>query len=375
MSSIDTKIKELLESSKSIKPVHDIDSMSQDELKEFVGTDEFLKLSESKQLDIAAKAYDDKFQDYLDTLDQDDLKEFTQSDEFENVSEQVKEMIKAKLEESSDKDEYISYPSTDKKKKSKKTAETMEMRSEDIDMSKDVSALIEGEELSDEFKDKASAIFEAAVISRVKTEFSRLQEEFETKLEEQVEEAKDVMVEKLDEYLDYVVEQWIQENQIAIESGLKNEITESFISGMKSLFESHYIDVPEEKRDIFSELAEQVESNESRMNDLFEANIELRKQLTEMRKTLIIKTASEGMTDTDAERLFELSEDISYTSDESFVKKINHIKESYFSKDGKAKPIVETKSVSPVSDTPVILNEDYDGPMPMYLRALTRSTV
>lgn len=370
MSSIDEKIKELLESSKG---VHASDTRSRD-FDDYIISEEFEQLSDVEKLSTIAEQYQDEFDQYLETLSIEQLKEFVDSDEFQDASKFVQEAVEQKLE-SCDSDKITFTPSI-KKKASKiaKSIQNQQLQAEDIDMTSDVAALIEGEELSEEFKEKAAAIFEAAVISRVKSEFTRLQEEFDQRLVEQVEEAKESIVEKLDEYLDYVVDQWIQENQIAIESGLKNEILESFISGMKNLFESHYIEVPEEKRDVFAELAEQVETTETRMNDLFESNIELRKQLTEMRKTLLIKSASEGLTDTDAERLFELAEDVSYTSDEAFTKKLNHIKESYFSKTSQSKPVITSKNVSPVSDNPVTLTEDIDGPMSHYLRALTRST-
>lgn len=373
MSSIDEKIKELLESSKG---VHASDTRSRD-FDDYFISEEFEQLSDVEKLSTIAEQYQDEFDQYLETLSIEQLKEFVDSDEFQDASKFVQEAVEQKLESCDSDSDKITFTPSIKKKASKiaKSIQNQQLQAEDIDMTSDVAALIEGEELSEEFKEKAAAIFEAAVISRVKSEFTRLQEEFDQRLVEQVEDAKESIVEKLDEYLDYVIDQWIQENQIAIESGLKNEILESFISGMKTLFESHYIEVPEEKRDVFAELAEQVETTETRMNDLFESNIELRKQLTEMRKTLLIKTASEGLTDTDAERLFELAEDVSYTSDEAFTKKLNHIKESYFSKTSQSKPpVITSKTVSPVSDTPVTLTEDIDGPMSHYLRALTRST-
>lgn len=374
MSSIDAKIKELLESSKGVAET------SSHDFGDYILSEEFGKLSDIEKLSTIAEQYKEEFSGYLDTLSIEQLKEFVDSDEFTSLSTFIQESIEQKLEDCKEgcAEDKLEFTPSIKKKTNKitKTAIERQQQTEDIDMTSDVAALIEGEELSDEFKEKAAAIFEAAVITRVKSEFTRLQEEFDTRLVEQVEEVKESIADKLDEYLDYVIEQWIKDNQIAIETGLKNEILESFIAGMKTLFESHYIEVPEEKRDIFSELSEQVESYESRMNDLFESNIELRKQLNEMRKTLIIKNASEGLTATDAERLFELAEDVSYTSDELFTKKIHHIKESYLTKGSSqaTKPVIQSKTVSPVSDSPMTLTEDIDGPMSLYLRALTRST-
>lgn len=253
----------------------------------------------------------------------------------------------------------------DKKKKNVKEA---------IDLSSDINALVNGENLSEEFKEKAATIFEAAVLTRVKKEIYRLDEAYEQKLEEQVEALKDDIAEKVDAYLGYVVEQWMTENQLAVESGLKTEIVESFINGMKSLFEQHYIDVPEEKVDIFDQLAEEVAKTESKLNEQVSTNVQLRNQLIEMRKVLLIKNVTEGMTATDSEKLLELAEDISYSNDESFTKKLMTIKENYFDKKTGNTPRIAVQSRSPVSTSPVQLTEeaDHSDVMQNYLRVLNR---
>lgn len=420
MSSIDNKIRELLESSAALTGMksaekeslipEDYQHLSIDELQEFMSTDEFEALDEDQKLSIAAHVYEDEFADYLDTLDKDALKEFVESELFAKLDEEVKKAVIHKMQnwgsEWGNVDPYTGEtltpssaqvaPGAKRKDKTPYTGDTLtpsasqttpnaaprkkiQKESLSFDMKQDVNALVEGEELSEEFKEKAATIFEAAVISRVKEEITRLEEEFDDRLVEQVETIKEGLVDKVDGYLNYVVEQWISENEIALENGLKNEIMESFIFGMKSLFERHYIEVPEEKHDVFEDLADRLNVTETRMNEQFEANIELRKQLQEMRKVLLIKNVTEGMTSTDAEKLVELAEDISYSSDESFMKKLQTIKESYFDK--KSQSTQKTPSYfsqSPVSATPVeTLTEDVNmsDPMSHYLRALNRSTL
>ena len=176
----------------------------------------------------------------------------------------------------------------------------------------DVDALINGEDLSEEFKAKAATIFEAAVVTRVKNEVSRLEEEYNAKLEESMEQYQEGLVEKVDGYLDYIVEQWIAQNEIALERGMKSEILEGFVSSLKGVFEEHYIDVPEEKFDVLGSLEEQVEQLEAKLDEQLSANIELSKVLSEMKRSEIIGEVSEGLTDTEVEKFKGLAEELSY---------------------------------------------------------------
>ena len=212
----------------------------------------------------------------------------------------------------------------------------------------DVDALLNGEELSEEFREKATTIFEAAVLSRVAAEKAVLEEAYESKLQEEVETIKEGLVEKVDGYLGYIVEQWVQENELALESGMKSEIMESFIEGMKGLFAEHYIEVPEERFDILGDMQEQLESLEAKLNEQVEKNVELSKEINEAKRIASIEESAAGLTDTDAEKFKALAEEISYESAESFTTKLQTIRENYFA--GK-KTISEVTSV--VSDTPV----------------------
>lgn len=234
-----------------------------------------------------------------------------------------------------------------------------------VDVSEDVAALTNGEDLSEEFKTKAATIFEAAVVTRVKSEISKLEEQFDAQLQEEVEAIKEGLIEKVDGYLNYVVEQWMIDNELALEYGMKNEITESFIEGMKGLFEQHYIDIPEEKYDVLGQMQEQVEAVEAKLDEQLEANVELTKELNEMHRVIAIVEASAGMTDIDADKFNTLAEELAYEDSESFSAKLQTIKENYFGK--KQSTIVE----SVVTNNPVTLTEETDvsPAMARYLRA------
>ena len=226
--------------------------------------------------------------------------------------------------------------------------------SDKLDMKEDVEALVAGEELSEEFKQKAATIFEAAVTNRVKQEVAKLDEAYEVKLNEQVEQIKEGLVEKVDGYLDYVVEQWMTQNEIALERGMKSEILENFVSGLKTLFEESYIDIPEEKFDVLGNLEEEVEGLKSKLDEQVASNVELNKQLSQYQINQIANELSEGLAQTDKEKFFALVEELEFDGVDSFQKKAQTIRESYFTNKATTKSVVE----SVVTDTPVTLTED-----------------
>ena len=215
-------------------------------------------------------------------------------------------------------------------------------------MKEDIDAMLEGADLSEDFKTKAATIFEAAVLARVTAEKATLEESYATQLQEEVESIKEGLVEKVDGYLNYVVEQWVQENELALESGMKSEIMESFIDGMKSLFAEHYIDVPEEKFDVLGDLQEQLSAIEATLNDQVEKNVELNKIVNEQKRVSSIAESAKGLTDTEVEKFAALAEELSYDDADTFATKLQTIRENYF---GGKKVIAEVKSV--VSDTPI----------------------
>lgn len=215
-------------------------------------------------------------------------------------------------------------------------------------MKEDIDAMLDGADLSEEFKSKAATIFEAAVLARVTAEKVALEESYAEALHEEVENIKEGLVEKVDGYLNYVVEQWVQENELALESGMKSEIMESFIGGMKNLFAEHYIDVPEEKFDVLGDLQEQLSAIESNLNDAVEKNIELTKIVNEQKRVASIAESAKGLTDTEVEKFAALAEELSYDDADTFSTKLQTIRENYF---GGKKVATGVKSV--VSDTPV----------------------
>jgi len=238
-------------------------------------------------------------------------------------------------------------------------------------MKEDMDALFNGEELSEEFKGKATTIFEAAVMARVNAEVARIEEEFNAKLEESQAQNQEGLVEKVDGYLDYVVEQWIAQNEIALERGMKSEILEGFVAGLKGLFEEHYIDIPEEKFDVLGSLEEQVEELEAKLNEQVAANVELNKVIAESKRDEIISQISEGLSDTEAEKFKGLAEELSYEDADTFTAKVKTIRENYFS----TKALTEGLS-SVVTDTPVLTEEApkrVDPAMSAYLSALNRN--
>jgi len=208
----------------------------------------------------------------------------------------------------------------------------IEEKIKSINVKEDVDALVEGEDLSEEFKDKAATIFEAAVKSKTREEITRIHEgmtsEFEVKLEESVE----ALTEKVDTYLNYVVEEWTKENELAIERGLKGEIAEDFISGLKQLFEDHYIDVPDEKYDVLEAQSEKIAELEEKVNNVMEQNIALTSVKSGLVREQVISEACEDLTDTEIEKFKSLTEDVDFADEESFKAKLDTLKESYFPK-------------------------------------------
>lgn len=230
-------------------------------------------------------------------------------------------------DEDEDEDEVVKMKMKMKESKHKMKKEQREIN---VDVSEDVAALTSDESLSEEFKTKAATIFEAAVVTRVREELSKIEEEFDTQLQEEVEKIAEGMIEKVDGYLDYVVEQWMKENEIALESGIKSEITEGFIGGLKTLFEEHYIDIPEEKYDVIGQLEQNASETEDRLNEAMSYAIELKKQLEEAKKAEVVRELRAGLTETEVEKFNSLAAEIAFESVESYQEKLTTIRESYF---------------------------------------------
>ena len=215
----------------------------------------------------------------------------------------------------------------------------------EISIDEDVAALVEGEKLSEEFREKAKTILEAAVKGKVVQIKEVLQTEYDAKLLEEVETIKGALNERVDSYLEYVADEWFTENQLAVENGLKEELTESFMTGLKSLFEEHYVSIPEEKYDVLESMVEKLDDMESKLNEQIEKNVSLTKRLAESTADGIFDTVSEGLADTQKEKLASLSESVEFESESEYREKLETLKESYFPSNGKS-PRAKSENLS-----------------------------
>ena len=221
-------------------------------------------------------------------------------------------------------------------------AERTVITNDDIDISEDLVAIFgnANDELSEEFKTQVQTVFEAAVVSKINSELDTLEESFAAKLQESTKQIHDELSEKVDSYLNYVVEEWVKENELAIDRGIKAEITEEFIGGHKQLFEDHYIDVPEEKVDVVDSLADRVEELESKLNEQIESNVNLSAQVKEFQKSEILGEVSGELTDIEGEKLKSLSEGVGFEDAEQYKTSLETIKENYFPQNGQTRPVV-----------------------------------
>jgi hypothetical protein len=217
-------------------------------------------------------------------------------------------------------------------------------------MTDDINALVADEDLSEEFKAKAKTIFEAAVASKVKEQMTEAEAKLEEETTQKIEEIKDDLTEKVDSYLNYVSESWVEENELAIERGLKSELTEDFISGLKQLFEEHYVEVPEDKFDVVEELANRLDEMEDKLNEEVASNIGAQQDIEELQREKIISESSNDLADTQVEKLKALLEDVDFENVENFVEKVSTLKESYFG----------IKTLEAVSDDSTVVSEDAD---------------
>ena len=208
----------------------------------------------------------------------------------------------------------------------------IEEKIKNISVKEDVEALVEGEDLSEEFKEKAATIFEAAVKSKIRSEVERMEEDNTKTREQEMDTFKDELTEKVDTYLNYVVDEWTKENELAIERGLKGEIAEDFISGLKQLFEDHYIDVPDEKYDVLEAQSEKISELEEKLNETIQKNVELSDVKTGLVREQVISEVSEDLADTEIEKFKELTKDVEFDNEASFREKLDTLKESYFPK-------------------------------------------
>jgi len=243
---------------------------------------------------------------------------------------------------------------------------TLEDRLASVDVSEDVHALTAGEELTEDFKTKAATIFEAAVKSKLRSEVERIESEKTQEVAEEINRVRDELTEKVDSYMNYVVEEWMKENEIAIERGLKGEIAEDFISGLKSLFEEHYIDVPDEKYDILGTQSEKIDELEAKLNEQIEKTAAIKKQNDQLVRESVFAEVSSDLADTEVEKFKGLVEDVDFTDEDSFRGKLATLKESYFPKATTIAESVDTETNG--SDA-----FDTTGAMAAYMAAISKN--
>jgi hypothetical protein len=243
--------------------------------------------------------------------------------------------------------------------------EVVEEETEEYDIEEDVNALLGGEELSEEFKEKAKTIFEAALTAKVGEIKEALEAQYEERLVEEVEEIKEALAQRVDSYLEYVADEWFTENELAVEQGLKTEMTESFLEGMKGLFEAHYVSIPEDKYDVLESMVEKLDDMETKLNEQIEKNIHLNQRLAESVADGIFDEISEGLAATQKEKLASLAESVEFESEEEYREKLEMLKESYFPANKAPKAHTETLSEGVDHST-----ESVSGPMAAYLKTL-----
>jgi hypothetical protein len=290
--------------------------------------------------------YDDEDEELLESADEDEDKD---EDEDEEV-EKKKSSKKSKKEDNEDEEEG-----------GKKKME------ESISIEEDVDALLAGEELSEEFRDKAKLIFEAAINSKISEIYESLETHYENQLVEQVEEIKLELAERVDSYLEYVADEWLQENALVVEQGLKTEMTESFLQGMKGLFEEHYVTIPEDKYDVIESMVDKLDEMETKLNEQIERNIALNQRLAESVADVILSDVSEGLATSQKDKLASLSESVEFESEADYREKLATLREAYFPRNAGTQ-----KGYSEVINEEANYGQPVSGVMDSYLQTLSR---
>ena len=291
--------------------------------------------------------------------------------EYDEEDEELLESAEEEEEEEDDEDEKV------EKKKSSKKSEKDDEEDEDedgkkkmeesISIEEDVDALLAGEELSEEFRDKAKLIFEAAINSKISEIYESLETHYENQLVEQVEEIKLELSERVDSYLEYVADEWLQENALVVEQGLKTEMTESFLEGMKGLFEDHYVSIPEDKYDVIESMVDKLDEMETKLNEQIERNIALNQRLAESVADVILSDVSEGLATSQKDKLASLSESVEFESEADYREKLATLREAYFPRYAGAQ-----KGYSEVINEEANYSQPVSGVMESYLQTLSR---
>ena len=298
-----------------------------------------------------------------------ETKKMTKAQHLENIAKMKKADIEEMLAQHAAKlEEADNAETAEALKKLEDAKAEIEEKIKSINVKEDVEALVEGEELSEEFKEKAATIFEAAVKSKIRGEVERIVDVTKEEKDQEIETFKEEMTEKVDNYLNYVVDEWTKENELAIERGLKGEIAEDFISGLKQLFEDHYIDVPDEKYDVLEAQSEKISELEEKLNEVIQKNVDAKSKEDVLVREQVISEVSDDVADTEIEKFKSLTQDVEFSDEESFREKLNTLKENYF-------PRTQTSNDGTIDDEAGGTAEDIDttDAMKAYMSAISRN--
>ena len=297
-----------------------------------------------------------KMKEAIEALEEDEeLIESSKKDEEDDESEDDESEDDESEDEESENDEE-----EDKKKKKKKVEES-------ISIEEDVDALLSGEDLSEEFREKAKLIFETAINAKISEIYESLEEHYESKLLEEVDSMKGQLVERVDAYLEYVADEWLQENALVVEQGLKTEMTESFLQGMKGLFEDHYVTIPDDKYNVLESMVDKLDEMETKLNEQIERNVALNQRLAESVADVIFSDITEGLATSQKDKLASLAENVEFDSEANYREKLVTLKESYFPRNTSAQ-----RDYSETLSEETNYNEPVSGVMGSYLQTLSR---
>ena len=275
------------------------------------------------------------------------VKEEEEKPEDQVVSEEPTKKEEVVSEEETTEEEVVSEEETSEKEE---VVAEEQVEEEKIDVEEDINALIAGEELSEEFQEKAKTIFETAIKSKIANLKTELQEQYEKSLVEEVSIVKKELTERVDAYLEYAADEWMSENQLAVEAGLKTEMTDSFLTGMKSLFEDHYVSIPEEKYDVLNSMVEKLDEMEDKLNEQVQKNVALNKRLAESSADVIFAEVAEGLALSQKEKFASLAESVEFESEENYREKLGTLRKSYFPENANVQR-TESETISEGTET------------------------
>lgn len=294
----------------------------------------------------------------LETVDTEESSEEVTTDDA--LEEAKSDETSEEIDEEDKTDETYKLNASKSKEKKETWKKGKKMSKEDIDVAEHMKAMLDGQDLSEEFKTTATTIFEAAVLEKINEEVEKIDAKYEETLEENLVEIRTEISEKVDEYLTYVAKEWLDENKLAVENGLKLEIMENFISGLKSVFVENYVDIPEEKVDLYADSLSSLEETQTKLDEEITKSVDLSKEIEDLQKELVLRDITEGLTLTQSEKLRSLSEGVEFVSTDDLSTKLGVIKENYFPTDTEVESDItdENEAETALEDSPVVIQEE-----------------